>query len=110
MMSNERRNKTTAVLAHAAWADGSSWNKVTIELQRRGFNVVAKSKHRLPAIIFSYFDDRLDEWEFHDLPDIQPGVADARRAPTCSELYSYRGLFHPGTRGNHRSTFQQYSS
>jgi pimeloyl-ACP methyl ester carboxylesterase len=40
-MSNERRNRTTAVLVHAAWADGSSWNKVTIELQRRGFNVVA---------------------------------------------------------------------
>lgn len=40
MMTNERRNKTTAVLAHA-WADGSSWNKVTIELQRRGFSVVA---------------------------------------------------------------------
>jgi pimeloyl-ACP methyl ester carboxylesterase len=32
---------TTVVLAHAAWADGSSWNKVTGELQRKGFNVVA---------------------------------------------------------------------
>jgi pimeloyl-ACP methyl ester carboxylesterase len=28
------------VLVHGAWAGGSSWNKVTIELQRRGFNVV----------------------------------------------------------------------
>jgi pimeloyl-ACP methyl ester carboxylesterase len=31
----------SVVLAHAAWADGSSWNKVTEELQRRGFPVVA---------------------------------------------------------------------
>ena len=31
----------TVVLVHAAWADGSSWNKVTAELQRRGFKVVA---------------------------------------------------------------------
>jgi len=50
MMSNERRNKTTAVLVHAAWADGSSWNKVTIELQRRGFNVVAA---QIPLTSFS---------------------------------------------------------
>lgn len=32
---------TTVVLVHAAWADGSSWNKVTGELQRKGFEVVA---------------------------------------------------------------------
>lgn len=31
----------TVVLVHAAWADGSSWNKVTGELQRKGLNVVA---------------------------------------------------------------------
>jgi len=31
----------TVVLVHGAWADGSSWNKVTEELQRKGFNVVA---------------------------------------------------------------------
>ena len=41
MMSKERQNRVTAVLVHAAWADGSSWNKVSLELQRRGFNVVA---------------------------------------------------------------------
>lgn len=34
-------NNVTAVLVHAAWADGSSWNKVTSELQRKGFKVVA---------------------------------------------------------------------
>jgi len=33
--------KATTVLVHAAWADGSSWNKVTEELQRKGVNVVA---------------------------------------------------------------------
>ena len=31
----------TVVLVHAAWADGSSWNKVTEQLQRKGVNVVA---------------------------------------------------------------------
>lgn len=30
----------TVVLVHVAWAVGSSWNKVTGELQRKGFNVV----------------------------------------------------------------------
>jgi pimeloyl-ACP methyl ester carboxylesterase len=32
---------TTVVLVHAAWADGSSWNKVIGELQRKGLQVVA---------------------------------------------------------------------
>jgi pimeloyl-ACP methyl ester carboxylesterase len=41
MMSSHTQNKVTAVLVHGAWADGSSWNKVTTELQRRGFKVVA---------------------------------------------------------------------
>ena len=40
-MLNQGRRNVTAVLVHAAWADGSSWNKVTAELQRRGFHVVA---------------------------------------------------------------------
>ena len=31
----------TVVLVHAVWADGSSWNKVTEDLQRKGFKVVA---------------------------------------------------------------------
>lgn len=35
------KTDTTVVLVHAAWADGSSWNKVTGELQRNGFKVVA---------------------------------------------------------------------
>ncbi len=36
-----KTQEATAVLVHAAWADGSSWNKVTEELQHKGFNVVA---------------------------------------------------------------------
>jgi pimeloyl-ACP methyl ester carboxylesterase len=40
-MSSLKENNVTAVLVHAAWADGSSWNKVTSELQRQGFKVVA---------------------------------------------------------------------
>jgi pimeloyl-ACP methyl ester carboxylesterase len=49
MREEERKKRTmpsansdmTVVLVHAAWADGSSWNKVTEELQRKGFHVVA---------------------------------------------------------------------
>jgi pimeloyl-ACP methyl ester carboxylesterase len=40
-MLDHRQKNVTAVLVHAAWADGSSWNKVTTELQRQGFHVVA---------------------------------------------------------------------
>jgi pimeloyl-ACP methyl ester carboxylesterase len=40
-MSSLKENNVAAVLVHAAWADGSSWNKVTSELQRQGFKVVA---------------------------------------------------------------------
>lgn len=40
-MSNSEQKNTTVVLVHAAWADGSSWNKVTTGLQRQGINVVA---------------------------------------------------------------------
>ena len=41
---------TTVVLVHAAWADGSSWNKVTRELQQKGFEVVAA---QIPLTSFS---------------------------------------------------------
>ncbi|HKC13913.1 MAG TPA: alpha/beta hydrolase, partial [Vicinamibacteria bacterium] len=40
-MATVMRNKPTVVLVHAAWFDGSSWNKVTAQLQRRGYQVVA---------------------------------------------------------------------
>jgi len=41
MMPSHTPSNVTTVLVHGAWADGSSWNKVTTELQRRGFKVVA---------------------------------------------------------------------
>jgi pimeloyl-ACP methyl ester carboxylesterase len=34
-------SKPTIVLVHGAWADGSSWDKVTPLLQTKGYNVVA---------------------------------------------------------------------
>ncbi len=40
-MPDQTQKNATIVLVHAAWADGSSWNKVTSELRRRGFDVVA---------------------------------------------------------------------
>jgi pimeloyl-ACP methyl ester carboxylesterase len=40
----------TVVLVHGAWADGSSWNKMTEHLQRKGFNVVAA---QIPLTSFS---------------------------------------------------------
>src|SRR5713226_3151897 len=39
-MTNGKKD-VTVVLVHGAWADGSSWNRVTEELQRKGLNVVA---------------------------------------------------------------------
>jgi pimeloyl-ACP methyl ester carboxylesterase len=48
-MTNARTD-ATVVLVHGAWADGSSWNKVTGELQRKGFNVVAA---QIPLTSFS---------------------------------------------------------
>lgn len=38
-MMNPRYQSLTAVLVHAAWADASSWNKVTAPLQQRGLRV-----------------------------------------------------------------------
>jgi len=35
------KTDASVVLVHAAWTDGSSWNKVTEELQRKGLKVVA---------------------------------------------------------------------
>ena len=40
IMTNGKKD-VTVVLVHGAWADGSSWNRVTEQLQRNGFNVVA---------------------------------------------------------------------
>jgi len=40
-MSDQGNPSTTVVLVHAAWADGSSWNKVIPPLQHLGLNVVS---------------------------------------------------------------------
>jgi len=38
-MTNAKYQDLTALLVHAAWADASSWNRVTVLLQRLGFRV-----------------------------------------------------------------------
>jgi pimeloyl-ACP methyl ester carboxylesterase len=38
-MTNRKYQQLTAVLVHAAWADGSSWNKVAVGLAKEGFKV-----------------------------------------------------------------------
>lgn len=38
-MNNPKYRNLTAVLVHAAWADGSSWNKVTARLEEFGLRV-----------------------------------------------------------------------
>ncbi len=40
-MNDQGSQNVTVVLVHAAWADGSSWNKVIPPLQRLGLNVVS---------------------------------------------------------------------
>jgi pimeloyl-ACP methyl ester carboxylesterase len=40
IMTNTRSD-VSVVLVHAAWFDGSSWNKVMVDLERRGCRVVA---------------------------------------------------------------------
>jgi len=49
-MTHPSKKNVTIVLTHAAWFDGSSWNKVTAELQQRGFQVAAA---QLPLTSFS---------------------------------------------------------
>ena len=40
-MTGQGHQNATVVLVHAAWADGSSWNKVIPQLQRLGLQVVS---------------------------------------------------------------------
>ena len=40
-MKQANTTVSTVVLVHAAWADASSWNKVAVELRRKGFLVRA---------------------------------------------------------------------
>jgi pimeloyl-ACP methyl ester carboxylesterase len=39
--TNEARNQVSVVLAHGAWADGSSWSRVIGPLQANGLEVIA---------------------------------------------------------------------
>lgn len=48
-MTNARTD-ATVVLVHGAWADGATWNEVTGEIQRKGFNVIAA---QIPLTSFS---------------------------------------------------------
>src|SRR5579863_2669651 len=34
-------NSTTVILTHGAWADGSSWSRVILPLERQGLRVIA---------------------------------------------------------------------
>ena len=49
-MQHEKQADITAVLVHAAWADGSSWTKVTTRLEAEGFRVVSA---QIPLTSFS---------------------------------------------------------
>ena len=51
-MPTQERKSPVVVLVHAAWFDGSSWNKVTTELLHRGHRVIAV---QLP--LHSFHDD-----------------------------------------------------
>jgi pimeloyl-ACP methyl ester carboxylesterase len=44
----------TVVLAHGAWADGSSWNEVILQLEKHGLNVIAA-----PLPLTSLSDDAI---------------------------------------------------
>ncbi len=46
----DKKTDATVALVHGAWADGSSWNRVTEHLQGKGFNVVAA---QIPLTSFS---------------------------------------------------------
>jgi pimeloyl-ACP methyl ester carboxylesterase len=49
-MPRQKLQKGTAVLVHAAWFDGSSWNKVAEQLHEQGFNVLSA---QIPLTSFS---------------------------------------------------------
>jgi hypothetical protein len=42
---NESKGKTSVVLVHGAWADGSSWNDIIAPLLTKGLNVLAPQSH-----------------------------------------------------------------
>lgn len=76
-MSGDKK-ETTAVLVHAAWADGSSWNKVTKELQDSGFSVVAA---QIPQTSFGEDVAAVVPDEGETVGDVFHRVAPHPRAP-----------------------------
>ena len=49
---SEYKHRSTVVLVHGAWADGSSWNDIIGPLQSKGLNVLAA-----PIALTSLSDD-----------------------------------------------------
>jgi pimeloyl-ACP methyl ester carboxylesterase len=76
------RPKANVLLVHGAWVDGSSWNKVTAILQRRGYTVLAV---QLP--LTSLADDVA--WTRHVL-------AERLQGPTVLAGHSYGGAVISG--------------
>jgi hypothetical protein len=87
-MSSLKENNVTAVLVHAAWADGSSWNKVTGELQRQGFRVVAA---QIPMTFLSYDVTALRRvLRTQDGPVLQIGGSEWESNPPATPLDAAR--------------------
>ena len=81
----------TVVLVHGAWADGSSWNKVTEELQGKGFDVMAA---QIPLTSFT-----------DDVASLRK-VLDRKEGPLVLVGHSYGGAVvtaaatgHPNVKG-----------
>jgi pimeloyl-ACP methyl ester carboxylesterase len=75
------QTKTNVVLVHGAWADGSSWSKVILLLQSKGFNVTAA---QIP--LTSLVDDIV----------VARNLLDAQKGPTVLVGHSYGGLVISG--------------
>ena len=73
--------KTNVVLVHGAWADRSSWSKVILLLQKKGFNVTAA---QIP--LTSLEDDIV----------VARNLLDAQKGPTVLVGHSYGGLVISG--------------
>src|SRR5947209_11779871 len=78
---NEMAQKTNVVLVHGAWADGSSWSKVILLLQKKGFNVTAA---QIP--LTSLEDDIV----------AARNLLDAQKGPTVLVGHSYGALVISG--------------
>src|SRR6201997_226077 len=77
----EQMEPINVVLVHGAWADGSSWSKVILLLQSKGFNVTAA---QIP--LTSLEDDIV----------VARNLLDAQKGPTVLVGHSYGGLVISG--------------